>query len=195
MTDSPGRPRDTAIDDVVLAATLRLLARHGYAGLRINDVAEASRVAKTTIYRRWPTLVHLVVAAMEQALGERSAPTTGDVLSDLDRLLEAGFGAFTGSGSALLAVALDIHRHSDAELRTTYRRRIIDPIRSRAVSLIAEGIEREMFASEAAPETLVDAIIGGLVYRLAILAEPVTVEQAKIFAHEIVNARTRKSTD
>ena len=41
-----------------------LLASHGYAGLRIDEVAASSGVAKTTIYRRWPGLAHLVVAAM-----------------------------------------------------------------------------------------------------------------------------------
>lgn len=40
-------------------------SERGYAGLRINDIAEASGVAKTTIYRRWADDDHLVVGAME----------------------------------------------------------------------------------------------------------------------------------
>ena len=49
MKDAPGRPRDAAIDPVVLDTTIRLLGERGYAGLRINDIAEASGAAKTTI--------------------------------------------------------------------------------------------------------------------------------------------------
>ena len=49
-----GRPRDPMIDDKVTTATLTLLAANGYSGLRVDDVARTSGVAKTTIYRRWP---------------------------------------------------------------------------------------------------------------------------------------------
>lgn len=158
MKDAPGRPRDAAIDPVVLDTTIRLLGERGYAGLRINDIAEASGAAKTTIYRRWPTLAHLVVAAMERALGERGTPSTPDPVGDLERLVEAGSGIFA---PALLGIALDIHRQPDPELRAAYRRRIIDPIRDRAQALIAAGIEQGAIAATASPEQLTDAIIGG----------------------------------
>ena len=183
MKDTPGRPRDAAIDPVVLDTTIRLLEERGYAGLRINDIAEASGAAKTTIYRRWPTLAHLVVAAMERALGERGTPSTPDPVGDLERLVEAGSGIFA---PALLGIALDIHRQPDPELRAAYRRRIIDPIRDRAQALIAAGIEQGAIAATASPEQLTDAIIGGLVYRAAILNEPVSVAEAKEFGWSIL---------
>ena len=39
----------------VLDASAKELARVGYAALRMDDVAAAAGVNKTTVYRRWPT--------------------------------------------------------------------------------------------------------------------------------------------
>ena len=58
----------------VLRVTLELIGEHGFAGLRVEDVAARAGVNKTTIYRRWPTRADLVVAA----LIELATPPTGD---------------------------------------------------------------------------------------------------------------------
>src|SRR5260370_6732089 len=50
-----GRPRDSAVDRRVLSAAWDLLNARGYAGLNVDEVAERAAVAKTTLYRRWPT--------------------------------------------------------------------------------------------------------------------------------------------
>jgi AcrR family transcriptional regulator len=44
----------------VLQAALEELSTHGYAALRMEDVATRAGVNKTTIYRRWPTKEELV---------------------------------------------------------------------------------------------------------------------------------------
>lgn len=186
MAGETGRPRNAAVDDAVLEVTVALLRERGHRGLRINDVAERSGVAKTTVYRRWPTLTHLVVAAMEHALGERDIEPTGNLEVDLDRMIRAGYGALVSDGTSLLAAALELHGHADAQLRAAYRRRIIDPIRSRAINLLDGAMLRGEVRDSIAPEILVDAVIGGLIYRAAILAEPLGVEDACAFAREVI---------
>ena len=181
-----GRPRDAAIDEAVLSTTVRLLAERGYAGLRVDDVAATARVAKTTVYRRWPSLAHLAVAAMERALGDRTVTPTGDLLADADRLVEVALTPLAEAGRTLLAAALAIHEHQDAELRTRYRTRIIDPVRDQAVALIRGGVERGQLAPGTDPEALADAVIGGLVYRLVVLGEPVGQEEARSFVRTIL---------
>ena len=172
MAGETGRPRNAAVNDAVLGATVALLGERGYQGLRINDVAERSGVAKTTVYRRWPTLTHLVVAAMEHALGQRDIEPTGNLGTDLDRMIRTGYG--------------DLHGHADAQLRAAYRRRIIDPIRSRGITLLEDAMRRGEIRDSIDPEVVADAVIGGLVYRAAILAEPLGVEEACAFARRVV---------
>ena len=72
----------------VLSAAAGELATRGYAGFRIEKVASAARVNKTTIYRRWPTKADLVEAALREiAPHSRERPRTGSVAQDLFELL------------------------------------------------------------------------------------------------------------
>ena len=67
-----------------------------------------------------------------------------------------------------------------------YRRRIIDPIRSRGIPLLEGAMRREEIRDSIDPEVVVDAVIGGLIYRAATLAEPLGVEEACAFARRVV---------
>lgn len=70
----------------VLGAAIAELARSGYAGFRMEEVAFRAEVNKTTIYRRWPkraALVAAVVERMRMPLRESPLPDTGQLESDL----------------------------------------------------------------------------------------------------------------
>lgn len=68
----------------VLTAALAEVARAGYHGLRIEDVAARAGVNKTTVYRRWPTKQELVRDALLSITTETfSAPDTGSLRTDL----------------------------------------------------------------------------------------------------------------
>src|SRR5690349_24182713 len=83
--DTPrGRPRDSDADRRILDAARQALLSAGYAGLAIDQVAQRAGVAKTTLYRRWPTKDHLAIAVYADML-DRDVPVTdtGDVRADL----------------------------------------------------------------------------------------------------------------
>lgn len=70
----------------VLEAAIIELARSGYAGFRMAEVASRAAVNKTTIYRRWPNrsaLVTALVDRMRAPLRENPLPDTGQLESDL----------------------------------------------------------------------------------------------------------------
>jgi AcrR family transcriptional regulator len=72
----------------VLGAAAKELARAGYAALRMDDVAAAAGVNKTTVYRRWPTKPDLVRATVKSlSVGSLVAPDLGSIRSDLLHLL------------------------------------------------------------------------------------------------------------
>jgi AcrR family transcriptional regulator len=49
----------------ILAATLALAARGGYEAVQMREVAERSEVALGTLYRYFPSKIHLLVSAMK----------------------------------------------------------------------------------------------------------------------------------
>ena len=70
----------------VLDASVAELARSGYAAFRMERVAAEAAVNKTSIYRRWPSrlaLVSAAVARMSTRFREVPLPNTGSVESDL----------------------------------------------------------------------------------------------------------------
>jgi AcrR family transcriptional regulator len=78
----PGRPRSLASEEAIISATSRLLRERGFSGLTLSRVASRARASKSTIYRRWPTKEHLIVAAFNRwpALIPHDS---GDVLEEL----------------------------------------------------------------------------------------------------------------
>src|ERR1700712_3166346 len=80
-----GRPRSPQADQAIFVATRRLLDVAGYHGLTVEGVAAEAGVAKTTIYRRYPTKALLVLDAMAQAAHDQPVelPDTGSFRDDL----------------------------------------------------------------------------------------------------------------
>lgn len=68
----------------MLGAAGDILNTGGYAGLTMEGVAERSGVAKTTLYRTWPTKAALCMDLyLDVAARELRDPDTGDVARDL----------------------------------------------------------------------------------------------------------------
>lgn len=169
---SIGRPRDAARDRAILSATLELLAEAGYPALRIDEVARRAGVAKTTIYRRWPSKGEMVLDAIAAQLGDRSIEETGDPLHDLRRLLEVTYEglAETVAGRALPAVTAEIM--GDPRLAEEYRRRFVHPLRERARTLIGQAIDQGLLRSGIDPDMLMDVVVGPSLYRPIALGAP-----------------------
>src|ERR1700737_3283793 len=61
-----GRPRSIDADRRLLDATRVEVAEAGYDRLTIDAVARRAGVARTTLYRRWPTKLDLVLHMLDQ---------------------------------------------------------------------------------------------------------------------------------
>ena len=80
-------PRLARTRAVVLDAATEVLAQQGIEGFTVDAVVARSGVAKTTIYRHWPTKDELLLAAMACFARVESVPDTGSLRDDLIALL------------------------------------------------------------------------------------------------------------
>jgi AcrR family transcriptional regulator len=80
-------PRVVRSKQAVLEAAVELLAERGYACTTVQDVSDRSGVAKTTIYRHWPSRAALLVEAVESLIEPLRPPDTGDVRRDVVTML------------------------------------------------------------------------------------------------------------
>jgi AcrR family transcriptional regulator len=80
-----GRPdeRVRRSKEAVLAATVQLLSETGFGGVSVDAVAARSGVAKTTIYRHWPSRSALLVEACSKLGSKPNTPDTGSLKGDV----------------------------------------------------------------------------------------------------------------
>jgi AcrR family transcriptional regulator len=72
--------------EVVLDTTFKLMTKAGIGGVSIDEVARTSGVAKTTIYRHWPSRSALLMDACSKLRPRADAPDTGSLKGDITAL-------------------------------------------------------------------------------------------------------------
>lgn len=83
----PLDPRVARSRAAVLDATLDLLAERGWSGTTVAGVSDRSGVAKTTIYRHWPSLTALILDAFGSLPRPATTEPSRDLYADLVTML------------------------------------------------------------------------------------------------------------
>jgi len=163
----PGRPR-AGIDAEVYAATLSTIHELGYTRATVDRIAAAAGVAKTTIYRRWPSKGALITACLVDAFGPiplNQSDSPAQVLESGFRLAAAKIGE-PGVGAAFAGVFTDAM--SDPELRHVLSTQLQDPYRIVLEEALGESTQRILF--------FIDVTIGALLHRMGMTGEPMVEE-------------------
>jgi len=170
-TATPGRPR-AGIDAVVFAATLRTVHELGYTGATMDRIAAAAGVAKTTIYRRWPSKGALVTDCLVDAFGPVEAfspfgpmPLKGarrdEFLSSVMRWF-VGRLSEPGLGAAFAGVFVDAV--SDPALREVLSTRLQAPYLGVLQDVLGETEDRVLL--------IIDVVAGTMLHRMGMTGAP-----------------------
>ncbi|HEY2666345.1 MAG TPA: TetR/AcrR family transcriptional regulator [Actinomycetota bacterium] len=181
---SPGRPRSPTAERAILDATLELLASEGFDRLTVEGVAAQAGVGKATIYRRWPSKLALVLAAVGE-LSTHPLPelTTGRTRDDLVSLLRHIIEALSGTiaGRILPGLVAESARSPDLlgvlhDFWITRRKIMMKVLRQGAAQGdLPEGVDLELIA---------DLLYGPVHYRFLISAAPLD----RPLAEQVVDA-------
>jgi AcrR family transcriptional regulator len=166
-----GRPRDPDTDRAILRTTFRHLVQVGYGGLSIEAVAAAAGVAKTTLYRRYPTKRDLVVAALESGTAIVPPIDNGDTRSALASFVHQAIGAMVETGAIRVLASLLVEESREPDLLDVFRRRLLEPRRDLVVDLIRRGIERGDVRTNVDPLIVTEMIAGAIFGHHAVLGE------------------------
>jgi AcrR family transcriptional regulator len=158
-----GRPRSAAAERAILDAALRSLVDAGYAGTSIEGVAARAGVAKTTIYRRWPSKEALLAAALRTLNESLSIPDTGSVRADLAGLLDQ-FVRNTTASVIWPALHRAIGASLDApELMEILLENLIQPRRAALRQVIERAMQRGELRPDVDADLLTQAIAGAFI--------------------------------
>ncbi|MFI6700787.1 TetR/AcrR family transcriptional regulator [Streptomyces sp. NPDC050509] len=192
-----GRPRSAEADAAILEATRAALGELGWTKLTMGDVAARAGVAKTTLYRRWPSKSELVVDAVAAPFDLMELADLGSLAADVESavLQFAALLERPETKTALMAVIAESTRDE------ALRRRIRVSIVERQKRLVLLGRERaqargelpyEPDAATAArtADLIFDVIAGAVVNRTMVSAEPVDEVWARTFTELLLGGLT-----
>lgn len=194
-------PRVARTRATVLGAAIDLLAERGYSGFSVEGVVERTGIAKTTLYRHWPTRDDLLAAAIARLDGSGldgsgldgsgldgsgldsarldgagSLPDTGSVRQDLlDLQARRVRAARTAQWERCMPALVEAAAHHP-ELAEVIAR-LTGQILAQIETLLARGVERGELRDGLDPQLAASVLIGPIVFRRLLLHEAPTLQR------------------
>ena len=160
----PLRRSKEAVKEASLAAAYELLTEFGLSGASVDEISRRSGVAKTTIYRYWPSSSALLLEACMQFAPRLQPPNTGTLKGDVTVIAaEMAARLQTGGWSSVVPSIIDAGERDQqiAELQSRQHAGMTAAFGSIAAHAQARGeLDPNFDVSE-----LTAAIAGPLFYR------------------------------
>jgi AcrR family transcriptional regulator len=172
MATRTGRPRSEAAHEAILKAALRLVTRHGFRAVTVNEIAAEAGVGKMTLYRHWPNKSAVVMDALLALIGDETAfPDSGNALQSLRHQLDLQ-AAFFRSPRGNLIRSLVSEMQSDSELATAFRERWLIPRRVGVQRTMRQAVSEGSLRNDFDIDTAIDLLYGAIYYRLLLGTGP-----------------------
>jgi AcrR family transcriptional regulator len=173
---SRGRPRDADADRRILAATFRQLVDVGYGALTIEAVAAEAGVAKTTIYRRYPTKSDLAVAALSVEVPFAPSSPALTAREALDQFVHQAIAVLIDSGAFRVLGSLLVEEARERGVLDAFRERLLRPRRELVEQMLHRGIERGEIRPDIDPLIVTEMVAGAIFGHHVLLGLPGTDE-------------------
>lgn len=163
---APGRPRCDVTRRAVLRAAYSLLGECGLAGFTIEGVAARSGVARTTIYRWWPSKGALAMEGfLEATASDLAVPSTASVVADMQALLRL-FGRMLRGNPGRIIRGIIAEGQSDPETISAFMAGFVAPRRAEVSSILARGIASGELRADLDMEMVLASLFGSLQMRM-----------------------------
>lgn len=163
---SAGRPRCDVTRKAVLAAAYDLLAEGGLARFTIEGVATTSGVARTTIYRWWPTKGALAMESLlEATAAELTVLPSESAFADMQALLRSYARLLRGkTGRTIRCIIAEGQSHP--ETIQAFVAGFVTPRRAEVRAIIQRGIASGELRADLDMEIVLISLFGPLHLRM-----------------------------
>lgn len=176
MMTEIGRPRNRAIDDAVLRATVELLAESSYAELSLDAVAARAGTSKPAIYRRWRGKAHLVHEAVFPLGAGTAIPESGSLEADVREMTRRTLAVLSTPAARAALPGLVGEMASDPTLHSALLERFGDVLVRGLNEFLDAAVRRGDVRVDVTASDLAEAVAGTTL--LALLTRGTTVDEA-----------------
>ncbi|MCU1302916.1 MAG: TetR family transcriptional regulator [Candidatus Sulfotelmatobacter sp.] len=170
----PGRPRSEQARLAILRSTLKILGKHGFSDLTIEEVAAHAGVGKATVYRWWPNKAALIADAFANSTTRAlHFPDTGALFTDMSQQMRQLVKVFRGRRGRIVSAILS-GGQSDRDLIAAFRERFLMPRRLEAYATLRRGIRRGELRKDVDMDLLLDSLYGPIYMRFLIRHDKMT---------------------
>lgn len=150
----------------MLDAAYAILMETGLGGFSMEAVAARSGVARTTVYRSWPTRGLLAMDSFREAFEAQLAfAQSPHPEEDVQGLIRSLARALSGPAGHLAASVL-AEAQSDAVVQTQFLQYFSEPLRDHSTKVLRAGIDTGVFRMDLQIPKVLDAIVGAVYLRL-----------------------------
>lgn len=176
MTTDIGRPRNRAIADAVLRATVELLAESSYAELSLDAVAARAGTSKPAIYRRWRGKAHLVHEAVFPLGADTAIPGSGSLEADVCEMTRRTLAVLSTPAALAALPGLVGEMASDPTLHSALLERFGDILVRGLTEFLESAVRRGDVRPDVTASELAEAVAGMTL--LALLTRGTAVDEA-----------------
>jgi AcrR family transcriptional regulator len=168
-----GRPRQSGLDEQIVAAVVRLLAHKSYSDISMELIAQEAGVGKATVYRRWPHKAALIVDVLLEAALAMQIPFPDNV-SYRDHLAAGMRGLrdmLSSHFSKAIIAIISETQHNDA-LRQRFYEGFVSRMQAIGEADLEVAIARGEVRADVDKELVFDQVFGLFYYRLLMVQKP-----------------------
>lgn len=158
--------------ETVLAVTYQMMSETGLSGVSIDEVSKRSGVAKTTIYRHWPSRADLLLEACTKLGSKVETPNTGSLRGDVETVALAFASRILRAPAAkILPSIVDAAEH-DAKIAKLLHAQVHAGIMDPLEQVIERARKRGEIGRNQDASHLIARIVGPLFFRRWFSGEP-----------------------
>ena len=183
---SPGRPRDTRLDDSLLEAGLAVMLERGYHTATLTEIARRAGVGTPAIYRRWPTKAALAIDIIVRVSEREPIPDSGSIRDDLVAFMVLRLRTWSNPLFRQIVFPVLLDGRAEDTLGAQVRQRFID-YRKALEARILRSVETGELRADTDPNRLVDLLMGTIAMPLLFFQEVPALDQAGLIVDQVLS--------
>lgn len=185
-------PRSVRSRAVVIKTTIDLMVERGMEAVSVEAIVARSGIAKTTVYRHWPTRESLILAAWKALVTADDETPAGEAGTSVSSVaLAFGRGIGTLPMSVLIPDLL-----AQAERNETMREVYDDILRARGTPLanaVVAAVADGALPSDTDVDLVVSLVLGPIIFRQVIRRQPFDAAFTRRVVDIVMESTSRES--